>query len=81
MAPISASQKLKGIGTMAKNPKRYNLKDAAAELGVHRLTLYYWLKKGWITVKRDYRNLPVLTADDLRAIRKWRSVLREDTKP
>ena len=34
---------------MAKNPKRYNLKAAAAELGVHRLTLYYWLKKGWIS--------------------------------
>ena len=65
---------------MAKNLKRYNLKSAAAELGVHRLTLYYWLKKGWITVKRDYRNLPVLTEDDLRDIRKWRSVLREDTQ-
>lgn len=65
---------------MAKEPKRYNITAAAEELGVHRLTLYYWLKKGWITVKRDYRNLPVLTSEDLQKIRKWRNTLREDTK-
>jgi len=63
---------------MGKNSKRYNMKEAAAELGVHRLSLYYWLKKGWITVKRDYRNLPILTSGDLTKIRKWRSTLRED---
>ena len=65
---------------MPKDSKRYNLKEAAAELGVHRLTIYYWLKKGWITVKRDYRNLPVLTSEDLRKIHKWRSALHEDIK-
>ena len=65
---------------MAKDPKRYNLKEAAAELGVHRLTIYYWLKKGWIAVKRDYRNLPVLTGKDLRKIEKWRKTLRVDKK-
>lgn len=65
---------------MAKELKRFNIKAAAEELGVHRLTIYYWLKKGWITVKRDYRNLPVLTSEDLQKIRKWRSTLREDTK-
>ena len=68
------------MDAMAKASKRYNLKEAAAELGVHRLTIYYWLKKGWITVKRDYRNLPVLTSEDLRKIRKWRSTLHEDIK-
>ncbi len=65
---------------MAKEPKRFNIKAAAKELGVHRLTIYYWLKKGWITVKRDYRNLPVLTSEDLQKIRKWRNTLHEDTK-
>ncbi len=65
---------------MGKNSKRFNLKAAAAELGVHRLTIYYWIKKGWIAVKRDYRNLPVLTSEDLQKIRKWRNTLREDKK-
>ena len=68
------------MDTMAKEPKRYNITAAAEELGVHRLSLYYWLKKGWITVKRDYRNLPVLTSEDLQKIRKWLNTLREDTK-
>jgi len=68
------------MNPIMKDSKRYNLKEAAAELGVHRLTLYYWLKKGWITVKRDYRNLPVLTSEDLRKIEKWRNTLRVDKK-
>lgn len=68
------------MDSMPKKSKRYNIKAAAEELGVHRLTLYYWLKKGWITVKRDYRNLPVLTSEDLQKIRKWRNTLHEDNK-
>ena len=52
--------------------KRYNMREAARELGVTRQTLYYWFKKGWVTPKRDYRNFPVFTNDDLRKIKEWK---------
>ena len=56
---------------------RYNMREAARELGVTRQTLYYWFKKGWVKPKRDYRNFPVFTKDDLKNINKWRAKLRE----
>jgi len=55
--------------------KRYNMREAAKELGVARQTLYYWFKKGWIKPKRDYRNYPVFTDSDLRKINAWRNKL------
>ncbi len=55
--------------------KRYNLSKAAKELGVARQTLYYWIKKGWVKPKRDYRNYPVFTEEDIRSIQKWRNTL------
>jgi len=55
--------------------KRYNMREPAKELGVTRQTLYYWFKKGWIKLKRDYRNFPVFTAEDIKDIRKWREKL------
>ncbi|MCD6134772.1 MAG: MerR family transcriptional regulator [Candidatus Omnitrophica bacterium] len=55
--------------------KRYNLSKAAKELGVTRQTLYYWFKKGWVKPKRDYRNYPVFTEEDIRSIQKWRNTL------
>lgn len=57
--------------------KRYNMKEAAGELGVTRQTLYYWLKKGWIKPKRDYRNFPVFTAEDLKKTKKWKNKLSD----
>ena len=51
--------------------KRYNITQAAKELGVARQTLYYWIKKGWIKPKRDYRNYPVFTEEDIKNIKKW----------
>jgi len=51
--------------------KRYNITQAAKELGVARQTLYYWIKKGWIKPKRDYRNYPVFTEEDIENIKKW----------
>ena len=57
--------------------ERYNITQAAKELGVARQTLYYWIKKGWIRPKRDYRNYPMFTEGDLKKIKEWRSRLRE----
>ena len=57
--------------------KRYNITQAAKELGVARQTLYYWIKKGWIRPKRDYRNYPVFTKEDIKSIKEWRERLKE----
>ena len=49
--------------------KRYNLSKAAKELGLTRQGLYYWIKKGWVTPKRDFKNHPVFTESDLKKIK------------
>ena len=56
----------------ADKSKQYNLCQAAKILDVHRQTLYYWMKKGWIKSKRDYRNYPIFTVLDIKTIKKWR---------
>jgi len=56
--------------------KRYSITQAAKELGVARQTLYYWMKKGWIKPKRDYRNYPVFTDSDLKKIKEWKNSLK-----
>jgi len=55
--------------------KKYNISRAAKELGVARQTLYNWIEKGWVKPKRDYRNYPVFTEEDLRKIDEWRNKL------
>lgn len=55
--------------------KKYNLSEAAKELGLTRQGLYYWIKKGWVNPKRDYKRHPVFTPDDLKNIKKWRDRL------
>lgn len=57
--------------------KRYNLSKAARELGLTRQGLYYWIKKGWVTPKRDFKNHPVFTESDLKKIKKWKDKLKE----
>jgi len=57
--------------------KRYNMREAAIELGVTRQTIYYWFKKGWVKPKRDYRKYPVFTKDDITKIKEWRNKLEE----
>lgn len=57
--------------------KRYTLSEAAKKLGLTRQGLYYWIKKGWVKPKRDYRNYPVFTAEDVKKIKKWRDGLNE----
>ncbi len=58
--------------------KRYNASEAAKELGVARQTLYYWIKKGWVKPKRDYRNYPVFTEKDIKKIKEWMNTLKEE---
>ena len=50
---------------------------AAKELGITRQGLYYWIKKGWVKPKRDYRNYPVFTDSDLKKIKEWREKIEE----
>lgn len=55
--------------------KRYNMVEAAKQLGVTRQTIYYWFKKGWVKPKRDYRAFPVFTDADIRNLKKWKEKL------
>ena len=57
--------------------KRYNITHAAKELGVTRQTLYNWIEKGWVKPKRDYRDYPVFTKEDIKNIEKWRQELKD----
>jgi excisionase family DNA binding protein len=58
------------------NCKVYTLTETAKILGVHRLTIYHWLKRGWVKARRDYRNFPVFTEEDIEKIKKWRNTLK-----
>ena len=66
--------------TKARNQKSkcYSLSEAAKKLGLTRQGLYYWIKRGWVKPKRDYRKYPVFTKEDIRNIEKWRSELKEE---
>ena len=59
-----------------RSTKIYNLTQAAVVLGVHRETLYYWMKKGWIKPKRDYRNYPIFTVLDIENMIKWKNTIK-----
>lgn len=54
-----------------RSAKRYNMTQTARILRVHRETLYYWIKKGWIKPKRDHRNYPVFTVLDIQGLKRW----------
>ena len=56
--------------------KSYNVMEAAILLGVHERTVRYWVRKGWIKARRDYRDFPVFTKQDIRKLKKWRSTLK-----
>ena len=55
----------------------YNIFKTAEKLGVHERTVRYWMRKGWIKAKRDYRNYPVFTNEDIAKIDEWRKTLKE----
>jgi len=52
--------------------RKYNLSEAAEELGLTRQGLYYWIKKGWVKPKRDYKGHPVFTKEDIAKIKNWK---------
>jgi len=56
--------------------KRYTVSETARILGVARQTVIYWMKRGWVKAKRDYRNWPVFTGADLKKLKKWREELK-----
>jgi len=56
--------------------KVYNIPQTAEIVGVHERTVRYWIKKGWVKPKRDYRNYPVFTEKDIRKIKEWKSKLK-----
>lgn len=53
------------------------MSQLAKELGIARQTLYYWIEKGWIKPKLDYRKYPVFTKEDVEKIKEWRDKLIE----
>lgn len=57
--------------------KKYNLSEVAKKLGLTRQGLYYWIKKGWVTPKRDYKGHPIFTEGDLKKIKEWKNKLKE----
>ena len=59
-----------------RSAKRYNMTQTARVLGVHRQTLYYWMKKGLIKPKRDYRGYPVFTVLDIESMMKWKNRIK-----
>jgi len=63
---------------IVRSGKNYNLTQTAHLLKVHRQTIYYWLKKGWVKLKRDYRNYPVFTVLDIENIIKWRNLVKKE---
>lgn len=64
-----------------KKTGQYNITKVAEELGVTRQAVYYWIKKSWVRPKRDYRNYPVFTEEDLSHIKKWQGTLRDTVEP
>lgn len=46
--------------------------ELAKQLGVHRQTVQFWIRKKWIPVRRDYRGWPVFTVEDIEKIKSWR---------
>ena len=54
----------------------YNVFRTAELLGVHERTVRYWIRKEWVKPRRDYRNYPVFTDEDIVKIEKWRKTLK-----
>lgn len=65
------------IIAMNKNSKTYNIPQTAQKLGVHEMTIRYWIRKKWVTPQLDYRNYPVFTDEDIKKIVDWRNTLRK----
>ncbi len=63
---------------MKKKTKKYTITRLAKELGVTRQTIYYWIRKKWVTPGKDYRNYPVFSDKDMREIKKWHGAIKKE---
>jgi len=61
---------------MDKHQKIYKITELAEKLGISRQTVYYWINKKWIEPKRDYRNYPVFTEEEVKKIIKWKATIK-----
>lgn len=69
---LTTTVKNSKILRMAKE-RIYNITELAEKLGVPRQTIYYWIKKGWVKPRRDYRDYPVFTEEDVNKIIEWKN--------
>jgi len=60
--------------------KRYNLTQTTKILGISRQSLYYWIRKGWVRVKKDGRGYPIFTVFDIKRIMSWRNFGADGSK-
>lgn len=61
-----------------RRTKKYNLTQTAKILNITRQGLYYRIKKGWITPKRDFRNYPVFTVFDIKRLIELKNAVQTD---
>ena len=61
---------------MVRKSKLFNMTELAEKIGVTRQAIYKWIEKGWIKPKRDYRDYPVFTTDDVKMIIRWMEEIR-----
>jgi len=59
-----------------KEQRFYNITELAKKLGLTRQTIYQWIGKGWVKPKKDYRDYPVFTEDDVKKIIKWKTTIK-----
>ena len=55
----------------------FNMHQIADLLGANHEAVINWIEKGWVKPKKDYRNYPVFTDEDMQKIKKWQSRLVE----
>ncbi len=55
--------------------KQYNITQTAKKLGLSRIGLYYWIKKGWAKPRRNHCNYPIFTEEDIKILKKWHKEL------
>ncbi len=59
-----------------KENRIYNVTGLAKKLRVHRQTINYWIEKGWVKPRRDYRDYPVFTEEDVKKIIEWKKLIK-----
>ncbi len=61
---------------MNKEQKLYNVTELANKLGLTRQAIYQWIEKGWVKPKRDYRDYPVFTEEQITKIIEWKNTIK-----